>query len=351
MPYRIVCRSPRLMAVMLTAVLSATTSLPSAAAESVEQFYGENTIKIHSSAGSASGYTLWARFIGAHIGRFIPGHPRVVTDSMPGAGGLIAANYIYALAPKDGTEIAAVARETAANALMKAPGVKYDALKLNWIGTPTSETHICVASKASPIHSLDDLYHKEFVVGSDGVGSGMHIFPMVLSSILGMKFKPISGYADSGEVLLAVDRGEIHGVCQSADTLTRARGQQLASGDWKVLFQGALKKNPQFPDAPLVLDLAKTDKQRQALKFLYSGQTFGRPYVTAPDVPVERVAALRKAFMDMVADPIFLAEAKKQHYTVSPVSGDEMTAMIKELADTPPDVIKLVSDGLNPKKK
>ena len=342
--------SPRLAAAVLTAILSVAGSKQDAAAQSVEEFYSKHPIKIHSSAGPGSGYTLWARFIGAHFGRFMPGNPNVVVDSMPGAGGLLSANYIYAVAPKDGTEMVAVARETAANALMGAPGVKYDALKLNWIGTPTSETHICVASKTSPIHSLDDLYHKEFIVGSDGVGSGMHIFPMVLSSVLGMKFKPIAGYSDSGEVLLAVDRGEIHGVCQSADTLTRARGPQIASGDWKVLFQGALKKSPQFPDAPLVLDLAKTDEQLQVLKFLYSGQTFGRPYVTAPDVPVERVAALRKAFMDMTADATFLAEAKKQGYDVSPVSGDEMTAMIKELAATPPDVIKLLSDSLNPKK-
>jgi tripartite-type tricarboxylate transporter receptor subunit TctC len=341
---------PHLVGVTLTALLVIAGSKPAAAESSVEQFYKGNTLKIHSSQGPGSGYTLWARFIGAHYGKFIPGQPTIVVDSMPGAGGVLSANYIYAVAPKNGTEIAALAREAAGNALMGAPGVKYDALKLNWIGTPTSETHICVASKTSPIHTLDDLYHKEFIVGSDGVGSGMHVFPAVLSSVLGMKFKPIAGYSDSGEVLLAVDRGEVHGVCQSADTLTRARGPQLASGDWKVLFQGALKKSPKFPDAPLVLDLAKNDEQLQILKFLYSSQTFGRPYVTSPDVPVERVAALRKAFMDMTADPTFLAEAKKQGYDVSPVSGDEMTAMIKELAATPPDVIKMLADSLNPKK-
>lgn len=349
MPQRINCRAPHLAIVMLTTVLAITGAMP-AAAQSVEEFYKGNTIKLHSSQGPGSGYTLWARFIGAHYGKFIPGNPTIVVDSMPGAGGVLAANYIYALAPKNGTEIAALAREAAGNALMGAPGVKYDPLKMNWIGTPTSETHICVASKTSPIHTLDELYHKEFIVGSDGVGSGMHVFPAVLSSVLGMKFKPIAGYSDSGEVLLAVDRGEVHGVCQSADTLSRARGPQLKSGDWKVLFQGALKKSAQFPDAPLVLELAKNEEQLQVLKFLYSSQTFGRPYVTAPDVPVERVAALRKAFLDMTADPTFLAEAKKQGYDVSPVSGDEMTAMIKELAATPQDTIKMLADAMNPKK-
>jgi tripartite-type tricarboxylate transporter receptor subunit TctC len=317
---------------------------------SVEQFYHANQIKLHSSAGPGSGYTAWARFISLHLGRHIPGNPGVIMTSMPGAGGLVAANYIYSVASKDGLEIAALAREAPALALMKANGVKYDPLRMNWLGTPTSETNICVVSKTAPIKTLDDVYKREFVVGSDGVGSGMHIFPVALSSILGMKFKPISGYSDSGEVLIAVDRGEIHGVCQSADTLTRARGAVLKSGDWKVLLQGGLKANPQFPDAPLVLDLAKTEEQKQALKFIYAGQTFGRPYVAPPDVPAERIAVLRKAFMDMFADKDFLAEAAKQRYEITPVSGEDMSAMIKDLSTTPPDVVAKLAEILNPKK-
>ena len=351
MPYRQMARSDARFIASAALFASAFTLLPTDAlhAQSVEQFYKGNTIKIHSSAGPASGYTLWARFIGAHLGRFVPGNPSVVTDSMPGAGGLIAANYIYNIAPKNGTEMAALAREAPANALMGAPGIKYDPLKMTWLGTPTSETHLCVASMASPIKTLDDVYNKEFVVGSDGVGSGMHVFPLALTSVLGMKFKPISGYSDSGEVLLAVDRGELNGVCQSADTLMRARGKQLASGEWKVIFQGGLKKNPQFPDAPLILDLAKTEEQTQALKFLYSGQTFGRPYAMPPDQPAERTAALRKAFKDMFADATFLEEAKKQGYEIAPVSGEDMTALIKELSATPPDVLQRLGSILNPK--
>ncbi len=316
----------------------------------VEKFYKGNTIKLISSAGPGSGYSVWARFIGQHLSHHIPGEPSVVVQYMAGAGGLIAANYLYSVAAKDGREIASVAREAPSMALMGNAGARYDPLKFNWLGTPTSESNICIASKNSPFKTADDLFKHELMVGTDGVGSGMHIFPVALNSLIKTKFKVIDGYSDSGEVLLAIDRGEIQGTCQSAETLFRARGDALRSGALRVVLHGGLTANPKFAGVPFVLDLAKTEEQKQALRFLYSSLTFGRPYVAPPGVPPERVAALRKAFMDMFADKAFLADAQKMGYEISPISGEEMTALIGELAKTPKPIIDQVAALIEPPK-
>ena len=189
----------------------------------------------------------------------------------------------------------------------------------------------------------EDLFSKELVMGTDGIGSGMHIFPVALNALVHTRFKVIDGYSDSGVVLLAIDRGEIHGACQSAETLLHARGDAIRSGQLRVVLQGGMKPNPKFPGVPFVLDLARNAEEKLALQFLYSTQTFGRPYAAPPEVPPERVAALRGAFMEMFRDKDFLAEASKLDYDVNPISGEDMTAMIGELAKTPRQVIERVS--------
>jgi tripartite-type tricarboxylate transporter receptor subunit TctC len=328
---------------LCAAALLAALAVRGAADSAVERFYQGNQVRLIGSAGPGSGYSAWTRFIGQHLGRHVPGAPAVVVQYMGGAGGLIAANYLYTLAARDGREIASLSREAPALSLMNAPGVRYDSLKFNWLGTPTSESNLCVVGKDAPARTLDDLYSKEVVLGTDGIGSGMHIFPVALNALVHTKFKVIDGYSDSGVVLLAIDRGEIHGACQSAETLLHARGDAIRSGQLRVVLQGGMKPNPKFPDVPFVLDLARNEEQRLALRFLYSTQTFGRPYAAPPDVPAERVTALRQAFMEMFKDPDFLAEAAKQDYDVSPISGEDMTALIGELAKTPRSVIDEVS--------
>ncbi len=318
---------------------------------SVEKFYKGNQIKLYSSAGPGSGYSVWARFIGQYLGHFIPGEPNIVVQYMAGAGGLIAANYTYSVAGKDGREIAALAREAPSLGMMGGAAARFDPLQFNWLGTPTSESNICIASKNSPFHTMDDLYKHELTVGTDGVGSGMHVFPAALNTLLKMKFHIIDGYSDSAEVLLAIDRGEIHGTCQSAETLFRARGDAIRSGNLKIVLQGGLKANPKFSDVPFVLDLAATEDQRQALKFLYSSLTFGRPYVAPPGLPPERVAALRKAYSDLFADKAFLAAAEKQGYEVNPISGEDMQGLIQDLAKTPKRIIDEVAALIEPPKK
>jgi tripartite-type tricarboxylate transporter receptor subunit TctC len=262
---------------------------------------------------------------------------------MGGAGGLIASNYMYSVAGREGREIAALSREAPAMSLIGGPGVRYDPLKFNWLGSPTSETNVCFVDKDAPARTVQDLYSKELVLGTDGAGSGMHIYPTALNALINTKFKIIDGYAETGGVLLAIDRGEIQGACLSSTTIFQSRGDALRSGRLRLILQGGLAPDPRFADVPFVLDLATNDEQRQALRFLYAAETFGRPYAAPPDVRPERVAALRKAFLDTFADTQFLADAARQGFDVRPISGADMTAMIEQMARTPKPIIDRVA--------
>jgi tripartite-type tricarboxylate transporter receptor subunit TctC len=309
----------------------------------IESFYKGTQIKLISEAGPSSGYTAWARLIGQYLPRHLPGQPGVVVQSMGGAGGLIASNYMYSVASRDGREIAALSREAPGLALMGAAGVRYDSLKFNWLGSPTSETNVCFVDKDAPVRSLQDLRSKELLFGTDGAGSGMHIYPTALNALVSTRFRVIDGYPETGAVLLAIDRGEVQGACISAATIFQSRGEALRAGRLRLILQGGLAPDPRFPDVPFVLDLAANDEQRQALRFLYSAEGIGRPYAAPPGVPRQRVAALRKAFWDTFADAAFLADAARQGFDVRPISGADMTALIEDMARTPKPVIDRVA--------
>jgi tripartite-type tricarboxylate transporter receptor subunit TctC len=315
---------------------------------SLESLYKGSQIRLISEAGPSSGYTAWARLIGQYLGRYLPGQPGIVVQSMGGAGGLIASNYMYSVASRDGREIAALSREAPILSLMGAPGVRYDSLRFNWLGSPTSETNVCFVDKDAPVRTAQDLRSKEIVLGTDGAGSGMHIYPTALNALVNTRFKIIDGYAETGGVLLAIDRGEIQGACISAASIYQARGDALRSGRLRLILQGGLAPDPRFANVPFVLDLAANNEQRQALRLLYSSEAFGRPYVAPPDVRPERVGALRKAFLDTFADGEFRADAARQGFDVGPISGAEMTALIEEMARTPKPIIDRVAALMRP---
>jgi tripartite-type tricarboxylate transporter receptor subunit TctC len=342
-----IAKTLRSVSALALALLMASVA-ESRAQSDVARFYSGNTVRLISGAGSGSGYTIWTRFIAQYLGRFIPGNPTVIVQIMAGAGGLIATNYGYNSAPNDGTVIVSVARESAIISVLKAKGVEFDATKFQWLGSPVADTNICIASKNAPWKTLSDYYSKQLLVGTDGIGSGMHYFPVALDTILGMKFKVIDGYADSSVVLLAIDDGEIHGACQSAETLMQDRGSAIASGALKVVLQMGLKPDPKFPGVPFVLGLAKTPDQRQALTFLFASGTFGRPFVVPPGTPPARVAALRKAFSDMFKDPQFLRDAKRLGYDINPMSGEDMQALVNQVAQTPKPIVNEVDALIEP---
>ena len=210
----------------ITTAVSLVISLAAASAQTATApFYAGKQIKLITHVVPASGYSVWARLVAAHLGRHIPGAPSIIVQNMPGGGGLKATNYLYSLASKDGLELGALNRLVPTWSIMGSPGANFDAAQFGWLGSPASDTNLCIVSKAAPIRTVDDLMSKEVIVGTDGVGSGMHIFPTALNSVLGTKFKIIDGYKDTGDVILAIDRGEVQGLCLSAETLTNMRGE------------------------------------------------------------------------------------------------------------------------------
>jgi tripartite-type tricarboxylate transporter receptor subunit TctC len=333
-------RHPKALLCAVTTIISLVSLSGTASAQnSPEQFYAGKQIKLITHVGPASGYSVWARLVAAHLGRHISGSPSVIVQNMPGGGGIKAANYLYSQAPKDGLELGAINRLTPTWSIMRSQGVNFDAAQFGWLGSPASDTNLCVVSKAAPARTADDLFSKEVIVGTDGVGSGMHIFPTALNSVLGTKFKIIDGYKDTGDVMLAIDRGEIQGLCLSAETLTNLRGDSFKSGEWRAVMQVGLTSSSDFSDVPLALQFAKTTKQKQTLEFLFASQTFGRPYLAPPGLPPERLTMLRRAFDETMTDPAFVADVTKTKLKLSPITGAEMDHLMAQLKLIPKDIV------------
>ena len=300
--------------------------------------------------GAGGGYDLWARTVARHIGNHLPGKPDFVPKNMPGAGSVKAANYLYNVAPKDGTVIAAIARDAAINSITDPKGTKFDARKLSWIGSPTKETNVCIANTSSGVKTFDDLLKKELIVGDTGVGTGTHTYPVVLNSVMGTKFKIIGGYRNSVEVFLAMERKEVNGICESWDSVNNKRPTWVKSGVISVLFQAGAEADPEIK-APFIMDLAKTSEQKQALNFTYAGQGIGRPYIGPPGMSAATLATLRKGFDETMKDPAFLEDAKKQKLDVEPVTGAHLLAIINGLYDTPKPIQSKIGKILSEKKR
>jgi tripartite-type tricarboxylate transporter receptor subunit TctC len=309
-----------------------------------EPFYAGKQVKMIIGFGPGGGYDRWARAIARHIGNHLPGKPEVISQNMPGAGSYVAASYIYNVAPKDGTVIASIARDAALGPLSGAPGARFDALKISWLGTPTKETNICIGWHTAKVKTVQDLFTKELIVGDTGPGTGTRTYPKVLNGMLGMKFKIVGGFKSSVTVMLAMERGEVEGICESYSSVMRRHRDWIKNKTVNILFQGGAKPNPELKGVPFILDLAKTPEQKQAIKFVYAGQGIGRPFVAPPDLPAGRLKMLRDAFDATMTDPAFLAEAKKSKLDLSPENGDYLEGLIKDIYATPKPLINKISE-------
>ena len=291
--------------------------------------------------GPGGGYDLWGRVVARHIGKFLPGSPNLVTQNMPGAGSYVAASWIYNIAPKDGSVMGIIARDATMGPLTGADGARFDATKMTWLGTPTTETNVCIANDSATVKTVDDLYTRELIIGDTGPGTGTRSYPLALNALLGMKFKIVSGFPSSSDVFLAMERGEVDGICESLDSVIGKRPDWLATKKVRVLFQGGSEPNPHV-DAPFVLDLAKTDEQKVAIRFLYAGQGVGRPFVAPPNLPADKLKMLRDAFDKTMKDPDFIADAKRQKLDVEPKDGAHLEQLIRDIYATPKPIIEKI---------
>ena len=313
-------------------------------AQSEEQFYSGKTLQMIIGVSPGGGYDTWGRIVARHIVKKIPGQPNAVPQNMPGAGSITAGNYIYSAAPKDGSVLGILNRDAPLAPMTGSAAARFDATKFSWIGTPTVETNVCVLSRNSKIRTVEELKTHELILGAVGPGSGSYNYPKAVAALLGLKIKIISGFPGSTDVFLALERGEVDGMCESLDSVESKKPGAIANKQLHVLFQGGMEPSAELPGVPFIRDFARNEEERQAIRLLYAGQGLGRPFIGPPDLPVERLKALRTAFDETMKDPDFLAEAKKLRLDVDPRSGLQLEDLVKELYSAPKELVRKLGE-------
>ncbi len=311
-----------------------------AQAQSPADFYKGRTVDLYVGYSVGGGYDLYARVLARHMGHHIPGNPTIVVKNMEGAGSLRLANWLYRVGAKDGSVIATIGRGTGFDPLLGHQSAQFDATKFTWIGSGNHEVSVCVAyAGSSGVTTFADLRTREMTVGGTGASSDTDQFPRVLNGVLGTRMKIVSGYPGGNDVVLAMERGEVQGRCGwSWSSVKSTHGAMITEKKLIVLLQLSLQKHPELPDVPLVVDLAKTDEERQILRLIFARQVMGRPFLAPPGIPADRADALRKAFMETMTDPEFVAEAERAQLEVNPVAGEDLQKLVAEIYRTPPEV-------------
>jgi tripartite-type tricarboxylate transporter receptor subunit TctC len=303
-----------------------------------QDFYAGKTVNLYIGFGAGGGYDLYSRLIARNIGDHIPGKPNVVPNNMPGAGGLKVVSYMANVAPKDGTALAMPSDGVALEQVLAAKALDYDAGKLQWIGRVASSTTIYMTWHTSPTKTFQDARKRETLLGSSGAGITVYM-PRALNALSGTKFKLITGYRGSTEVLLAMERGEVEGGYSLLSDFRARKGDWLREKKVNVLFFIGGERVPDYPDVPLAHETAANEDDRQILKLLSAGD-IGRAIFTVPGVPAERVAVLRQAFDAMLRDPAFIADAKKAKLDLEPMSGARLQQTVQEMVQFPKHLIE-----------
>ena len=311
------------------------------AAQTPAEFYKGKQLSIYVGFTAGGTYDLYARSLARHMGRYIPGNPTVVPRNMEGAGSLRLANYIFQVAPRDGTAIGTIGRSTVAAPLFDLPSANFDPRRFSWLGSTNDEVSVCAAWHSAGINSLDDLKTKEYSFGATGPTEEAVQIYKSMNALLGTKVKTVSGYPGGAQINLAMERGELHGRCALSWSSVKATLQHwLDEKRLRVLVQVASAKHADLPDVPSLMDLAPNEEARQIFRFLVARQVMGRPFFGPPDVPADRAEVLRKAFLATLADREFLAEADKAKLEINPVSAGKIEDLLKDLYATPADVVK-----------
>ena len=307
-----------------------------ASADPVEDFYRGKRINLIVGSSSGDGTDLYGRLIATHMSRHLPGNPQIVVSNMPGANGLVAANHLYNIASKDGLTISTFSRYAVFEPLWKNAAARFEPERFNWIGNVNIDVSVCITWHAAGVKSLADFMTRDLKMGATNES---HV--NILNNVFGAKLRAIKGYPGGNEVNLAVERGEVDGRCNIAWSAVMAtRPEWVRDKKVDVLIQFSNKKLPELAHVPLVTDLAKTKEQKQILDLILLSQLLARVIVAPPDVPAERVVALRKAFDETMKDPEFMAAATQLGAPVDPVSGTEIQELVAEMMRTPSDVVK-----------
>jgi tripartite-type tricarboxylate transporter receptor subunit TctC len=322
---------------------------PAFGQDAVAQFYKGKEISLVIGSSAGGGYDTYARTIARHIGRYIPGNPTIVPQNMPGAGSNKAGGYVYSLAPKDGTAIGAFFPGIILQPLIGNVPTPHDPSNFIYLGSANSDAYMCVARKDAAVQTFKDLLTHVLIIAGSTEGATTHDLPVIENNLLGAHFRIVSGYPGMRENTMAIEQNEVQGVCGYGwASLESQHPEWLTRGFINILVQESVKGYAKLNNmgVPRTYDFAKTDEQRQILELIYSQGVFGRPYVLPPGVPADRVAALRKAFMEALHDKTLLAEAAGMKLDVDPMSGDELQALVAQLYALPSSVAARTKQAL-----
>lgn len=339
-------RIPRFVAAFIAFFAAA----PAATADAVEDFYKGNQVTVVVSSGSGGMNALYARTIGEFFGRHIPGKPKVIMQHMPGGGGIKGTNYCYNVAPKDGSVLCNLQMGLTQAQLLGQPGVKFDMAKFTWLGRASSENSGIFVWHTVPAKTLLDVREHEVILAASGRGSETYTDPTIINAALGTKFKVVLGYPGGADMDLALERGETNGDAGPAVSVFTRKQHWIDNKLIRFLVQSGSTRHPRLPDVPLLTDFARNDEERQMFAFLSARAEIGRTYLGPPDLPVDRTAALRKAFMDTMRDPAFRAEAGRRKLDVIPASAEQVHKTVTDLLATPPAVVAKVKAALGLKE-
>jgi tripartite-type tricarboxylate transporter receptor subunit TctC len=323
--------------ILAIAVALILSSAATADDKAIAEFYGKRTITIAVGFSPGGNYDLYARLVSRHIGKHIPGNPTVIVQNMPGAGSRRLANTLANVGPHDGTMIGLPNQGIAMDQALGTEGVKFDARKFNWIGSPVEDNNVFWGWHTNPVKTIEDARQREFVVGATGPGSPTTYYPRIMNELIGTKFKVVAGYPGSNELDFAIEKGEVGGRIVSWTSL-KITADWVPSGKANVMLQFGLRKTAELPNVRMLQDLAANAKHREIFEFLCLVPAMGRPFFLPPGVPEERVAAIRQAFAATMKDPGFLDDARRARLDVGPLTGDEIAQIVAKKFNAPDDV-------------
>ena len=304
-----------------------------------QSFYEGKTVTIVTSTGVGGVYDLTARVLARHMGRYIPGNPTLIVQNMPGGGNVLATNYMYNIAPKDGLTIASIHNAMPLYQVLDGRGVRFDAGKFNWLGSTGSENEVILVWRTTGIGSIKDAMAREVVLGTTGSGSGLTIIPTAMNNVLGTRFKLVIGYKTSEDINLALERGEVEARAFGINSIVAQHADWLSAQKVVILAQAGVRRDKDLPDVPLLTELAATAEQRATLKLVSAPAGLGHPYLAPPGVPPERLAILRAAFAATLKGEKFLAEVGKLQIAIDPLSAQETGAIVADTVNAAPQVV------------
>jgi tripartite-type tricarboxylate transporter receptor subunit TctC len=339
-------RDKRLFTMRTIAAVCLTLLTASAQAQTAEEFYKGKAVTLVIGFSVGGGYDLYARHLGRHIGKHIPGNPTIVPQNMPGAGSLKAANFLYSAAPKDGSAFGTFARTTGINPLLES-GATFDGTKFSWLGSVTDDVSTCVTWHTAAVKTWKDFLTKPVTLGGQAVSSEPDIFARLYKNVFGAPIKLVAGYPGTNEISLAMERGEVDGLCGlSWSTIKTRHARWLADKKINIIVQSSFKRVQELGDVPLVMEQTKDPEKIQILKLILAAQEMARPFAAPPGIPPDRKAALVAAFDATMKDPEYLADAQRLKIDVNPVSGRDLDKLLAELYATPKDVVKKASEAI-----